>query len=230
MEGGQEMKKIMIMAGGLAVLTAGYLGSQLLAQQTASPPAQTRVGFVNIVTVFQNYKKAMIYKEETEALIKPNREKAERLRMEMQKWQQDLQNDPKIYSNPAERERYEHFILKNKRDIEDLARDVQRLVGKKNEDQIVQLYKEVNDAVKRCALAGGFHVVLAYGENQKQGADPLNFANISRKVQGMEMGGAIVPMYMADGLDISMAVADSLNRSLPTQPQGGTVNPVNYQK
>ncbi|MBM4068660.1 MAG: OmpH family outer membrane protein [Planctomycetes bacterium] len=207
------MKKIVIMAGGLAVLTAAYLG-QLLAQTPATPPAQTRVAFVNIVTVFQNYTKASTYKQEMEALLKPIKDKGERLKAEIMKWQQDLQNDPKVYGDPTKREQYEQGILKNKRDLEDLGREAQRLVGKKNEEQVVQLYKEVNEAVKRHAQQQGFHIVLAYGENQKSGADPLNFANISRKVQGMEMGGAIVPMYMADGLDISMAVADSLNRTL----------------
>lgn len=216
------MKKITIMAGALAVLSAAYLGSQLLAQPQApaSPPAQTRVAFVNIVTVFQNYTKAKVYKEEMEALLKPIKDRGERLRAEIMKWQQDLQNDPKVYGDATKREQYEQGILKNKRDLEDLGREAQRLVGKKNEEQVVQLYKEVNEAVKKYALASGFHIVLAYGENSK--TDTMNFANISRKVQGMEMGGAIVPMYMADGLDISLAVADSLNRSMPHAGGSGT--------
>lgn len=218
------MKKLTIIAGGAAVLTAVYVGSQLLAQQPPiSPPAQTRVAFVNIVTVFQNYKKAATYKEEMEKMLQPIKDKGERLRAEILKWQQDLQNDPKIQADPTLRERYEQGILKNKRDLEDLGREAQRLVGKKNEDQVVQLYKEVNDAVQKHALAQGFHVVLAYGENDK--SDKLNFANISRKVQGMEMGGAIVPMYMAPGLDISLAVADSLNRSL-----GAGLTPATFNK
>lgn len=222
--GGEAVKKIMIIVGGMAVLAAGYFGSCLLAQTgtpASQPPAQTRVAVVNIVTVFQNYRKAELYKAEMERLLDPIRTKGELLRKDAMQWQKDLE-DPKF--DPAKVEQWKRGIINNKRQLEDLQEQAKVLIGKKNEEQVVQLYKEVSDAVQRYAVANGFHMVLAYGENGKQ-QDPFSFANISRKVQGMEMGGGIVPMYFHQALDISVPVAHALNGQYSPsgniQPTGG---------
>ncbi len=220
------MKKMMLIVGGVAAMAAVYLGSQLLAQQPgtpAAPPAQTRVAFVNIVTVFQNYQKANIYKAEMERLIKPKQAEAEQLRQEMIKWDSDMR-DPKF--DPAKKEQWTKGILNNKRRLEDLQAEMAQVLGKKNEEQLVQLYSEINEAVKAHAAAQGFHIVLAYGENTKLGSN--NIANIARKIQGMEV--ALVPMYFHPGLEISMAVAEALNRQYPPAagqsltPAGGFKN------
>jgi hypothetical protein len=43
----------------------------------------------------------------------------------------------------------------------------------------------------------------------------LSAPNIARKLEGIQVGGACMPMYFADGLDISSAVVDALNRAYP---------------
>jgi Skp family chaperone for outer membrane proteins len=203
----------MLFVGGLlALASTAYVGTHLWAQGTGAPaaPTQTRIAFVNIETVFQNYEKAVIYKKEMEKLIEPYKAKADKLKAEILQWQRELQ-DPAMQKNPKfNKEQWEAGVTKNKRDLEDLTKEVGLIVGKKNEEQVVQLFKEVNDAVQAHALANGFQAVMCYGESTK--LNPLGFENISRKVQGMEGSGCMSFMYIAPGLDISQAVTENLNR------------------
>src|SRR5207249_4208309 len=112
---------------------------------------------------------------------------------------------------PEDRTRGEQTLVDIKRRLEDIKRDYRLKYTKKTEEQLTQLYREVNDAIRSHAAMGGFTVILAYGEPPDQ--DLLSFANISRKTNAIDLG-AIVPIYVANGLDISQSVLDSLNRGL----------------
>lgn len=230
------MKRTLLILVGLGLLAAGYTGTHLLAQAPApsasAPPAQTRIAFLNIEIVFQKYKKAAIYKQEMEKALEPYRLKAETLKKEIIKWQQDMA-DPKF--DTKNKERYDAGILNNKRQLEDLDRAARKEVGKRNEEQIVQLYKEVNEAVQGYAQSNGFHGVMAFGNSPQ--LDPLSYVNISRVVQGMEQTGCASVMYTAPGLDISEAIVNSLNSRYPTTastpgtaPAAGGVVPASGQR
>jgi Skp family chaperone for outer membrane proteins len=201
-----------VILGALTAVAASYVGSQLSAQQTATQPApaQTRVAFVNIVTVFQKYQKAMFFKAELEKKLEPFKSEAKKLNEEAEQWRDWVKKNPNL--SPADRDKADKAILARKRRLEDINREVQKLVGEKNEQQVIQLYKEVNDAVAGYARANGFQAVLAYGDADPAETDIYTFANISRKVQGMEMGGGVSPMYIAPGMDISNAVVTTLNQ------------------
>jgi len=224
------VKRSLIFVGGLLALAAtAYVGTRLWAQGTGTPaaPAQTRIAFVNIEIVFQNYTKAKTYKEEMEKTVAPFRAEAEKLKADMMKWQRELEDPTSATKIPDfNKERWAEGVKANKRKLEDLSAQVGKMVGKKNEEQVTQLYKEVNDMVQRHAAQNGFHAVLCYGESTK--LSPLGFENISRKVQGMEGTGCVSFMYMAPGLDISQAVTDALNRNYsgPTTASDKTGNGV----
>lgn len=210
------MKRTWVILAGLAILAAAGLVGPAHAQTvpavgttatSITPPLQTRVAVVNIFSVFQKYRKAEIYKHEMEKELEPFKIKGEKLKKEIIKWTEDLR-DPKF--DPSKREQWERGILANKRELEDLNREAQKHIGKKNEGQVVQLYREVSDAIKAYAAANNFHLVLSFGEPTE--GDPFTFANIQRKVSGMEMGGGICPIYISPGLDITAGVVDLLNR------------------
>ena len=68
------MKRKLVIVAGLATLTAAALiGTRLRAQAPAptgvQPPAQTRVAFINLEYVFQNYEKAKTFKKEMDLII-----------------------------------------------------------------------------------------------------------------------------------------------------------------
>jgi Skp family chaperone for outer membrane proteins len=200
-----------VLALGLAAIVAACCGGRLLAQPTA--PAQTRVAIVNIGLVFTKYEKAKAYKTQMEKLVEPYQLEGKKLKKEMLDWSEAMKH-PKF--NPKDQEQYEQGIKGNQRKLEDLELKVRQLVGKTQEDQIINLFKEVQDAIQRYAQANGIHVVLGYGE-QIDG-DVYAFANINRKMQGMDIS-ICNPLFHVPGVDISQSVADTLNTAF--QRAGG---------
>lgn len=209
------MKRILVVAATVALvalMSLAYVGSRLSAQAGGQAPQQapqlTRVAFVNIAKIFQDYEKAKFYKKEMELAIEPKRLLREKLAKEIVHWKTDMS---KPTFDPKEKERYERGILNNQRQLEDLEREIRQMLGQRNEQQYLQLYKELSDAVGRYALANNIQVVLAYVEPTQ--GDPFSLMNIMRKVQGMDMSGGMTGMFMASGLDISTAVVDQLNHN-----------------
>lgn len=217
------MKRTFVVIAGLATLAAVYFGSRLFAQQPGVPsgPAATKVGVCNIGTVFTKYKKALVFKEEMERELKPYKDKIEELKNLVVRWQNYMAEQAKSPGgiDKAKREEGEKTILNCKRQMEDLDREARGKIGKKNEEQISQLYKEVNAAIQRYALSTGYHMVLGYGEPLDQ--DLLSFMNINRKMQAMDMG-AVIPMYVAQGLDVTEGVVGTLNAGFQGPATGVT--------
>jgi Skp family chaperone for outer membrane proteins len=193
--------KKLILAVGLAVLALVGATGKTLAQTTTG----TRVAVVNVGLVFSKYEKAKFYKAELETTLKPFKTEGEKIANQMKTYGEPLKNktvDPKL------KDQYEQYLLKLKRDMEDLDMQARKLIGKKQEEQIVILYKEVTGAIQAFAKANSYHLVLGYGQ-QIEG-DPYSFANINRMMQGMDLGSA-TPLYLEGSVDISQAVVDTLN-------------------
>jgi Skp family chaperone for outer membrane proteins len=209
------VKRTLIIVGGLAALVAAYVGNQLWAQQgqpvAVAAPATTRIAFVNIETVLQQYTKAKVYKEEMDKMLKPYRDKAEILNKQIIQWKLDLQNGKTSDGKPVNVEQWKNGIKINTRELEDLQVTVGNLYRQHSEKQIVQIYKEVEDAVKTHALTHGFQAVFCYGDSTQ--IDPLGIENIVRKIRGIESTGCVMAMFMAPGMDISVPVTGALNRS-----------------
>jgi Skp family chaperone for outer membrane proteins len=192
-----------ILALGLAAVMLGGLTGQLQAQPTA---AGTRVAVVNVGLVFSKYEKAKFYKTELETTLKPYKEKGEKIAGEMKKYGDPLKNG--LITDPKMKDQYTQYLLKLKRDMEDLDAEARKLIGKKQEDQIVTLFKEVTGAIQAFAQSNGYHLILGYGQ-QIEG-DMYSFANINRMMQGMDLGGT-TPLFLVGGMDISQPVVDMLN-------------------
>lgn len=196
-------RKTTFVAGVAAALVLALAAGAARAQA----PGYTKVGFVNIEGVLQKYDKAKTFKAEMEEMKKPFKAELEKLQTEIVAWSKELPKLPDV----KERERYEAGIVHNKRKIEDLNKEVQRKIGKRWEEQMVQLYKEVHTGVQGYAAANGYHAVFAYADPVE--LDPFSFPMIQRRIAGMSSGAAMTAFYVAPGLDITTAVADQLNRS-----------------
>jgi Skp family chaperone for outer membrane proteins len=195
-------------------LTLGLAG-QARAQSTG-----TRVAVVNIGTVFTKYDKATRFKSDMEATLKPYKDKAEEYKKNILAYQAGI-NDPQ--RKEKEKEAYAQAIRDLKRRLEDLDLEARKAIGGKQETHLIQLFREVSDHIKAVSLANGIHLVMGFGEPPD--ADLYTFANINRKLTGMDMGGS-VPLYYHSSLDISEVVVASLNRSVgggvPATPTGGS--------
>lgn len=202
------MKRMVAILAGVATLGAGaYVGSRLWAQGQAAAPAQPRMAVVNLVYIMENYNKARLLRDEAKAGFLKFQTKVDELRQKMTDAQKKL-DDPKLENRAA----WEKYAVDLKRAHEDLAINFKKEFGAKSEDQWVQLYREVEDAVKRYAVSNNFHIVLQYNEtiNAQEAGSP---GHIVRRAE--RPGGALIPMYVANGLDISTAVVQNLNHLNP---------------
>lgn len=204
------MKRMTWFVAALVGAATLNLTGQVHAQATG-----TRVAVVNIGVVFTKYQKAVNFKAEMEATLKPFKEKAEQIKKNVLAYQAGIA-DPK--TDVKLKEQYQQAVISLKRQLEDLDIEARKTIGKRQEEHLIHLFKEVSDHIQRVASANGFHLVLGYGEPPD--TDLMTFANINRKLTGMDMGGT-VPLYFHSGLDISEVVVQSLNRSVAATPTGG---------
>ena len=208
------MKKMIFLVAGFAALIAGAYGTSYLFAQpggaAAQPAAQqgTRVAVVNIGEVFNKYKRAIAFKDDLEFTLKPYKADAKKLTDHIKLLEDELRTKPNM--PPTTQNQYQDLIRADKRKLEDMSAEISRLLGKKQEENLVTLWKEVNMGITEVAKAYGFQVVLGYGDPMEK--DMLNlFPNINRKMQAMDLGST-VPLYVHDSVDLSRAVADTLNR------------------
>jgi Skp family chaperone for outer membrane proteins len=192
-----------ILALGLAVLMLGSLTGRVQAQ----PSTGTRVAVVNVGLVFSKYQKAIFYKAELENTLKPFKAQGEKIAADMKTYGEAIKN--KNYKDAKMKDDYEQYFLKLKRDMEDLDGRARKLIGSKQEEQIITLFKEVTGAIQAFAQANGYHLVLGYG--QQIDGDMYSIANINRIMQGMDLGST-TPLFLVGGVDISQPVVDTLNR------------------
>jgi Skp family chaperone for outer membrane proteins len=221
------VKRTVAIAAGLAALgVVAYIGSHLSAQapSTAQAPAQTRIAVINLQYVVKNYNKAKFYQTEVDEASKPFVKRAEDLKGALVQWNNYV-TDPKNAAQLTDEKKQEaeKNITNIKRQVEDNQKEAQKVLGKKQEQQVVQLYKEISDHVKAYAAANGFHLVLSYFEPSNT-VDVFSGANIRRKLEGMSIGATCNPMYAADGMDISGPVVESLNRAYPGTAAAGPAN------
>src|SRR5262249_48595617 len=122
-------------------------------------------------------------------------------------------------------ERYKQAIIANIRKLEDMQRQVQAEIGKKQETQIITLYKDLNTAIEAFAKANSYQLVLGYGDIT---GDLFTVENIDRKMKGMDLG-CTTPLYMGPSANITEPIIQTLNnmyRTSMTAPGGAGVTPV----
>jgi Skp family chaperone for outer membrane proteins len=231
---------IVLLIGFAVALAGAYGGSHLSAQAPAGgggaqAAAGTKIAVVNIGLVFNQYKRAIAFKAELEKTLEPFKAKAKKLNDEAKAWHDDTRKQGfDIKNKPT----YDAAILKNQRELEDMDREIKVLLGKKQEENLVTLWKEVNTGIERVAQAYGFQIVLGYGDPMDKATLNL-FPNVNRKMQSMDQGST-VPLYVHGSVDLSQAIADTLNSWLPkdgtvqgtptSNPGGGSPPPNTVKK
>src|ERR1700683_5591458 len=91
------------------------------------------------------------------------------------------------------KEEYHEKIIHAKRELEDMAADMSRLLGEKQQETLVSLWKEVQDGIKTYAEKNGIDIVFGYGDPmEKELLD--RFPNVNRKMQAMDLGST-VPLF-----------------------------------
>ena len=219
---------LFVVAGFAALIVGTYSSSYLFAQQGGTPAAAaaqqgTKIAVVNIGEVFNKYKRAQAFKADLEATLAPYKDKAKKLTEQSKFWEDEAR---KPTTKPADAENLVNAINKNKRDLEDMSTEISKLLGKKQEDNLVTLWKEVNMGIEAVAKAYGYQIVLGYGDPMEK--DLLNhFPNVNRKMQAMDLGST-VPLYIHGSIDLSPVIVDTLNKWI--EPKGAALTPTSGTK
>jgi hypothetical protein len=91
-----------------------------------------------------------------------------------------------------------------------LRPEARKKTTEQQEEHLVTIWKEVQDAVKTCTNERGTRLVIGYGDPAEK-SKLEQFPNINRKMEAIDAGGAL-PVFVDDGVDIAEAVVVRLNR------------------
>jgi RNA polymerase sigma factor (sigma-70 family) len=197
-------------AGALLLVFAALFAGARTPSEAAPPPAagapptpRTRVAVFNLTAVVKGYSRFKAFQEDATARIKAYQDRADKKRAEIAELRKRLQDAPLTKAPELEAQ-----ARTAQRELEDVETEAKRDVGAKTDKETVELYKEIQSAVQHYAKAQDFDLVLLYND-PPDGNDALSPANVSRKMQAV----GCVPMYTADGLDITTEITNVLNAS-----------------
>ena len=193
----------------LAIIITGLgISAPLLAQESEKPktPQGTKIAVVNVQRVFDEYWKAKQFKADLEESLLPYKAKAKKLADQVKMWKDDL-NVGKV--RPEQRNEYLDAIKQNRRDLEEFSAMIQKDLGAKQEQNLVILWKEINEGIAAVAKAQGYQLVLGY--NTPPNPETLSFQSRKQpRFQALDLGG-LVPLYMDESIDITNIVIYNFN-------------------
>ena len=218
------MKKTVL---GLTVLATlgviGYVSGPLRAQNppvrggpvqqatatTTAPPLRTRIAVINLQQVIKQYKKWNDFEDSYKKAYAYyaadyERKKAQGL---------ELKNQLDKATDDATKDKITSQLKDLERQVQDLGDTAKKQFTKMRDEQSVQIYHEVEQAVEAYARANDIEMVLHFNDAVAP-ADLYHPSNIQRKLQT----GACMPMYVAPGMNITETIALMLNRRLGASP------------
>lgn len=208
------------LACGLAALVAGLVPSLSNAQAPAGQPAPVtpvRVGFVNMQEVLKLYPR---YKALQDELKKKDEEfmglvRKKQMRME------ELQKEYAASSDVKRKDAIETEVRSIKLEIDTIASDAKKTLGKYFDEEVAKIYVEFYGAVAEVAKVNGFDIVWRYTEDwNKETYSKPEF--IVRRMAS----NPIFPMYYdRERYDITYRVVSYLSQKYPAVQQTGATTP-----
>jgi len=200
------MKGLLRILMALVVLGGLVFAGRSWSDTKAEPQRpRSRVALLNLTKVVKGYEKFKKYSEEVKKSVEPFQAQDKVFKDQGEKLAKEAQE---VKTTPARREQIEKELKDLQRQIEDNKSEAQKVVTKKQEDQLTTLYKDVEQATRRYARANDLDLVMHYNDAATE-EELRSPANLSRKLQA----GAAIPIYMAAGVDVSDKILDALNRS-----------------
>jgi Skp family chaperone for outer membrane proteins len=190
------------------VLAAGRLWAESKEKKTAP---RTRVGLVNLTYVIKNYDKYKHFQEEIKGTVEPFQKRDAKLRAQLDKLRKQAEKAKKDESTIV-RTKYEDLEEKAKkiqREIEDNTAKAKKNLGKRSDDEMKLLFKDVEEAVKRYAASHDLDLVMHFNE-AVSAEEYFSAPNIARKLNT----GALMPMYTVPGIDISKDLVKIMNQRM----------------
>jgi len=210
------------LACGLAALVAGFIPTLSNAQAPAGQPAPVtpvRVGFVNMQEVLKLYPR---YKALQDELKKKDDEFMGLVRKKQERMEV-LQKEYAASSDQKRKDAIETEVRSIKLEIDTIASDAKKTLGKYFDEEVAKIYVEFYGAVAEVSKSHGFDIVWRYTEdwNKETYSKP---DSIVRRMAS----NPIFPMYYdRERYDITYRVVSYLAQKYPApaatlQQTGGT--------
>lgn len=223
-----------ILVGLVAVGGVAYLGSQIWAQNYTQPggapaaPAaapvaavQTRIAIVNLSQIIKNYKKFAAVQNELNNKQAVYKNQYDQYTKDVTLKQAEIAKDT---TPMARKEQLAKDIKDIQRKVQDLEEDMKKALGELQASRMVQLFRDIEDAVSVYARTRNIELVMHYNDGVDQ--DKYLPAFLGRRLSN----GACMPIYNVPGMDITKAVTDMLNSKLASAPAmsapGSAIPPV----
>jgi Skp family chaperone for outer membrane proteins len=165
---------------------------------------RTKIGLINLMEVLKTYTKVADFNNANKAMLEPYQAKAKELQEKVEELNK-LKEDKGL--SEERRTQIEKKLRTAQRQWEDLQVEAKQVFAKKDEEQMLVVYKEVMAEAERYAKAHGLELVMHYNDLPPDSADYFSPGNVRRKLQV----GATIPMYIAPGLDITKEIVAILN-------------------
>jgi Skp family chaperone for outer membrane proteins len=194
---------------GVLVLGLGPLAPFLHKEASPRRPA---IAVINVTYVFKNCKKWTESEESFKAVYKEYDQKIQFLKKRLEACKATPAGQDQAARDANERE-----ALRLQREVQDVTDEAKRVMGRRQGDSVVEMYKELERVAERYAQEHDLDLVLQYNEAITE-ADANNPANIQRKVAT----GSCLPLYSRPGtVDISAQILALLNAP---QQEGNSLN------
>jgi len=185
------------------------LGTLVLVGHLASAPKpptapRTRIALINLAQVFKGYDKVNEFAKANKAMLEPYQDKVKELKEQIEAHIKALEQKDLPEETRTEHERKRKA---RERKLQDLAEEAKALYTKKNEEQMLIVYKEVMAVAQRHAKAHDIELVMHYNDVPTDSPEYFSPSNVVRKIQA----GPTIPMYMVPGIDISQNILAALN-------------------
>jgi RNA polymerase sigma factor (sigma-70 family) len=169
-----------------------------------APPLQTRIGLFNMTRVLKAAKKFQAVQADLLTRVQQAQKKLEVLKTNVEKLKVESE-DPATPA--ARREEFARQIRQIQREMEDEQESARKAMDKTSGEAVRSMYREVEDAANKIAKAKGLELVLFYTDAVTE-ADFYNPNNLQRK---LSQSGALMPMIVAPGMDITDTVIEALD-------------------
>ncbi len=209
------MKRIIVLLLATACLTAAYLSGHSQQPVQPEPITFTKVGVVNMGTIYAQYQRVTRFKQQMERELLPFKKRKSALERTIAEWKAVAASSDEEVTKET-KQKAAAKIVEAARKLEDLDMQFKEEFSKKLEDQMVALDKEITEKIQTYSSANGYHTILAYGEPE----NPLQgLASFKRKMSVIDQGGMVVA-YHTPGTDISRDIVNALNREFRDAKEG----------
>src|SRR5205807_2425139 len=119
-----------------------------------------------------------------DAQFKAYQERAKSIALKIEGYKKDAANPQK---QQAEIDSIQKEMVRLQRELEDINNEAKAVLNKKNDDESVLIYKEVQDMAGRFAAARGYDLVLTYNDAPANDPGVYHPSNVARKMQTAPM-------------------------------------------